>query len=194
VALGILIGGLALLLFPAVQAAREQARRTQCHNSLKNISLSLRHYHEVCNTFPMDVSLGDGLSAADATDPDGTVLVALSRQADDQAGVASAPRSGSRPEPVSFEQRSIELIHVPAPVTGVAVSPDGKLLAVTSGFHRNMGELTVWNLADRTRRFETKRPFGIRSVTFSPDGKLIATGDFEQPAIQRTAPGARSLP
>jgi len=93
---------------------------------------------------------------------------------------AAPLRAGSRPEPVTFEQRSIELIRGPAPVTGVAVSPDGTLLAVSSGFGRDMGELAVWNLADRTKRYELRRPYGIRSLAFAPDGKLIATGDFDR--------------
>ena len=48
-------------------------------------------------------------------------------------------------------------------MTGAAVSPDGKLLAVSSGFHNHMGELAVWTLSDRTKRFTTRREFGIRA-------------------------------
>lgn len=45
-------GILVALLLPAIQAAREAARRTQCNNNLKNISLGLQNYHDTYKCFP----------------------------------------------------------------------------------------------------------------------------------------------
>jgi prepilin-type N-terminal cleavage/methylation domain-containing protein/prepilin-type processing-associated H-X9-DG protein len=48
-----IIGVLVALLLPAIQAAREAARRSSCTNNLKQIALALLNYSDIHNQFPL---------------------------------------------------------------------------------------------------------------------------------------------
>lgn len=48
-----IIGVLVALLLPAVQAAREAARRSSCTNNMKQLALACHNYHDVHQKFPM---------------------------------------------------------------------------------------------------------------------------------------------
>ena len=57
-----IIGILVSLLLPAVQSAREAARRIECTNNQKQISLALHQYHDTYRSFPPGALAGWGHS------------------------------------------------------------------------------------------------------------------------------------
>lgn len=62
-----IIGILVALLLPAVQAAREAARRTQCLSSLKQLGIAHHNYHSAHNSFPIGMQMKQNPSYTEAT-------------------------------------------------------------------------------------------------------------------------------
>ena len=70
-----IIGVLVALLLPAIQAAREAARRSNCTNNMKQFGIALYNYHDTLKTFP------SGGCVANASEISGRLVRVAARNA-----------------------------------------------------------------------------------------------------------------
>src|SRR5687768_14396433 len=61
-----------------------------------------------------------------------------------------------------------------------ALSPDESWVAVSYGHWSNAdtGQVRVWDVATGKTRWVAREPRGVRAVAISPDGTLVASGNF----------------
>lgn len=79
-----IIGILVALLLPAVQSAREAARRMECTNNLKQIGMALQNYHTMHEQFPYGL-VGRPINPATGRWPGTTVMTQLLPQLEQQS-------------------------------------------------------------------------------------------------------------
>jgi prepilin-type N-terminal cleavage/methylation domain-containing protein len=105
-----IIGILVALLLPAIQAAREAARRTQCTNNIKNLALACQNYHDTYGQFPLNYGQWNIRDPLDGRSTSWMVQIlpfieqqALYDMIDFNYGVRNDPRNGTTPD-VSNEE------------------------------------------------------------------------------------------
>jgi WD40 repeat protein len=82
-------------------------------------------------------------------------------------------------EPFLYEPRPTQLQSASPRWWSFAQSPDGKILAVSAGNHEQTGEILMLDMPGGGVRGTIKHTTGIRSAAFSPDGKTLAAGSFD---------------
>ena len=116
-----IIGILVALLLPAIQAAREAARRIQCGNNLKQMGIGLHNYHDVHGTFPCDVWQRTYPATSPMTDHRGYTWINLLLPFIEQQTLAnqidySLPLMGQRVNSgvTPIESVDIKMLHCPS--------------------------------------------------------------------------------
>jgi prepilin-type N-terminal cleavage/methylation domain-containing protein/prepilin-type processing-associated H-X9-DG protein len=125
-----IIGGLAALLLPAVQAAREASRRTQCRHNLRQIGLAAENHVATYGRYPSNGWsagwMGDASRGTDRTQPGGFVFNLL-----DFLDAAAIRRMATDPDPaVAFARRGEMQLQI-VPVFVCPSRPGGPLRQAT---------------------------------------------------------------
>ena len=120
-----IIAVLVSLLLPAVQQAREAARRSQCKNNLKQIGLALHNYYSLLNTFPYAYMIGNDLNVNSW----GTMLLPYLDQGPlyNQYNCSVPPinEAAALGFPAQAAQQNITVISTPLPVFRCPSTPSG---------------------------------------------------------------------
>lgn len=115
-----IIAILIALLLPAVQQAREAARRTQCKNNLKQFGLAMHNYHDTSRAFPPAIVFQDGSNGRAANWAWGAMIAPFLEQAPayNQLDVGSGRMSDalSTPALLTIIQTPLSAVRCPSDV------------------------------------------------------------------------------
>jgi prepilin-type N-terminal cleavage/methylation domain-containing protein/prepilin-type processing-associated H-X9-DG protein len=110
-----IIGILVALLLPAVQSARESARRIQCSNNLKQLGLALHNYHDSLKNFPSNINVvtnNDGIPESREWASHLVLLLPYLEQAPTFSSIDFS--NGIRPHSQLVSGKSLDQLLIPA--------------------------------------------------------------------------------
>ncbi len=176
-----IIAVLIALLLPAVQQAREAARRTQCKNNLKQIGLALHNYHDVYNVLPPG-----GTYRHNVTQPAGWSVQARLLPYIEQANLQNLINFSlpySDPAHANVTRMRIDVLFCPSD-TNDSAYVSGSTTYYPLTYAANYGEWLVWNPVNGaigTGAFGPNSSTGMRDFT---DGTSNTIGVSEVKAWQ----------
>jgi prepilin-type N-terminal cleavage/methylation domain-containing protein/prepilin-type processing-associated H-X9-DG protein len=139
-----IIGVMIALLLPAVQAAREAARRAQCVNNMKQIGLGLHNYESTIGTFPPSITLagsGNTVSWNGGWSVHGRILPYLEQGAVFNA--ANFAMNKENPENSTVISLTVAVFLCPSEVNIIPSSHDYGISGVSS-YGASSGDWFVW--------------------------------------------------
>ena len=191
-----IIAVLIALLLPAVQQAREAARRTQCKNNLKQLGLALHNYESSSNYFPPSATITAATTGNSSWSVHGRIMPFL-----DQANLYNKiDLSVAWDNQVAISGIKIPGYSCPSDPKSDEVRDTGKvakyLYPTTYGF--NFGTYLIYNPATGAigdGAFAPNSKIGLRDFTDGTSTTLMASEvKAWQPYIRNTAPLATVLP
>ncbi len=112
-----IIGVLVALLLPAVQAAREAARRSQCTNNLKQIALGIHNHHDTYGEMPPSYENFHPISTGEVRWGWGTYILPFIEQQNLYDRLSPATQAGLTPNATNGLQERIDTYRCPSDVT-----------------------------------------------------------------------------
>jgi len=173
------IAVLIALLLPAVQQAREAARRTQCKNNLKQIGLALHNYHDTVTVFPPGgtyVGASGGSFSIQARMLPYIDRANLQNLIDFSFGYAAAPNTTVLPGGVSSIRIPIYLC--PSEIQDKG-RPDGAINQYPLNYAANYGDWFIWNPATGQTGRGAFGPNSSTSIRDFSDGTSNSLGFAE---------------
>ena len=173
-----IIGILIALLLPAVQAAREAARRSQCQNNLKQLGLAMHNYHDTNQFLPPGQAVAPSTGNADCCHGTWQMLVLTFMEQDNVAslyqnwGGTGAPTYGAAPNSTNVTQQRFAGLTCPSDTPNTPI-----------------GSLTNHNYAVNYGNTSYTQPSSLNGVTFGGAPFARATFVNSDPTMLVPTPG-----
>jgi prepilin-type N-terminal cleavage/methylation domain-containing protein/prepilin-type processing-associated H-X9-DG protein len=177
-----IIGVLIALLLPAVQAAREAARRAQCTNNLKQLGLALHNYHSALNVFPPGmVTEAARCNPGDRPGWSGWSAHSLLLPYMEQQAIYNAANFSWAPDMCNSTPGSSDInntVNNMVIATFLCPSDAGATRAASrlNSYYASMGPTSLDNPTDASGMFFRNRPTGLQDCT---DGSANTVAFFE---------------